>query len=1435
MYNIRNIYLDNVGFKDAWFSNLHIPLYEHHSKKVSNTVLSLTNGGGKTTILSLIFSCFVPEQRNFIQHLQKPGHHFKDYFEKSPGLILIELEKLAEKESNLFDEKLIIGQYVYINSSDNEPVRYFFSFKPDSFSYEEIPSNGRSTLKSKKDLRNWFNDASKKYSNFFYTTKQQEWKNWLDSNNVDTWLAEKQVGFCRSEGGIDKFMSFKSERDFLKEFFYMSLSAEDSNDVRSVLSLSLKKLKRRPLFEKQSLLLNELKIKLSNFSEDASKYLNSSQINNISLKDSKSLYHSFSCDLKKIKENINIEQSKLNNYSNQAKETEKSFDNNQKQNDSLNSLLLKKRFDKNTEKLQKTEFDKEKYLKDERNCKAAVIYKKVDLIENEISSLNSSIEDNLPVNESRKNNNICASKLKTKLEINISESFREKENHNKIIKSLKDKNVGIETEISVLNEESSVCSEDIAVLKSFNELKDLSSQKLVESGILNEKDPEKSLETIETTINNIEEQLRTNKNTIEEYKTSLDNSKIRLEDINQTKVNDESKIEKLLNIIDGAEKEKKEICENRIFLQLLGSNDFEPDSVEIKGLLDSYIERVKLNSNKFLIEKEKLSDKLSKINRSNSSLVSKNTIDGLTFLKDNEINSARLFTEYLSDHYKEDLKSFKYHLESNPGRYTGICVNNEDFEKVKKLLDRCELKRPVIVSLCELGIEDNPFITLFGNDLKALSRKETKIVENKIEKKIKKTDENYDKINSELSDLYLLKVKLKNYIINYSDGKLTKHISDLALINESIESKNNSINVLINERDDLEKKVNTVSSGIIILNDDLNKFKYDRKTLDTFIMEFHNFSSENLTKADELSEKINNHKEKTEQLKSEFKNNLLLIDQSNIDINTISNKIQSLKDENSLINCDNTSTDKENIKDISTEQLRSEYSLSLKSLKNKLSDNNFENLNILIESKNEQLNALLEEIKRYTDIDDEYVRKISKLDSNEIIQMEDKLREKIDNLLDVKGSLTITVRELKAKIKLFEKGINKNDLDHSFNSFDIKQLEDLLEKNIEEKMTIIKSKEKLKEQISDIYRKINGFQKLDRETTLLQKNIRLDEDRNMENIEEVQLPDSVEKRENLVDSLNKQYLNSLNELNNKRDNAISTYNNLIEFSKNEKFISIEPDLSAEISRGNFELTINSVDNQLNKIDERIESVDAVIDESQKDLDLCVNKLMNHVTMAFSKLKRAVKISKLPDSLNKIGGKQVLKLSTDINSIPLSVRKNELENYVKSLTEKDNIPGVGTINGDELTADAVGSIIRSKNQKGTIGIKIIKLSRNITYTPVENITGSGGESMTSALLLYLVMAQLRAESKGGSKDSAGGFLLMDNPFAKATKPEFVKAQVELANSLGFQLIYATGIKDLNAISQFAHIVQLRPFSINKTNEKVKIQKVTIESSEITTLN
>ena len=275
MYNIRRIRLDHVGFDDAWYQNMEIPLFNTSDSDgpPDHTLINLVNGGGKTTLISLVFSCFVPSKSDFVQHLQKSTHKFEHYFDREPGLILIELE--SARGNLLIPERLIIGQYVSVVAEESNPdKRYYFGFPPGDLKFEDVPCHaGSESFNSISDARAWLARAKEEHSDFVFFDLQEDWKQWLESQGVDVWLAKKQVEFCSSEGGIDRFLDFKSEMGFLKRFFYMALNPKNAETVRDTLEEGLKKLSYRPGYEARIDLLRNFEQTLRPFRDAASDFL----------------------------------------------------------------------------------------------------------------------------------------------------------------------------------------------------------------------------------------------------------------------------------------------------------------------------------------------------------------------------------------------------------------------------------------------------------------------------------------------------------------------------------------------------------------------------------------------------------------------------------------------------------------------------------------------------------------------------------------------------------------------------------------------------------------------------------------------------------------------------------------------------------------------------------------------------------------------------------------------------------------------------------------------------------------------------------------------------------------------------------------------------------------------------------------------------------
>jgi hypothetical protein len=85
--------------------------------------------------------------------------------------------------------------------------------------------------------------------------------------------------------------------------------------------------------------------------------------------------------------------------------------------------------------------------------------------------------------------------------------------------------------------------------------------------------------------------------------------------------------------------------------------------------------------------------------------------------------------------------------------------------------------------------------------------------------------------------------------------------------------------------------------------------------------------------------------------------------------------------------------------------------------------------------------------------------------------------------------------------------------------------------------------------------------------------------------------------------------------------------------------------------------------------------------------------------------------------------------------------------------------------------------------------------------------SGGEYLTSAILIYCTLARVRANNRGDRLDKTST-LLLDNPIGKASRPKFLELQREVAQAMNIQLIFTTGIDDLEALSIFPNIIRLR---------------------------
>lgn len=260
MSQLRRMLLSNVGYRSAYYPGITLSFCNSDTNQPENSIIWLANQGGKTTLISLLFTNIEPDKRRFVQHLQKQDHHFSDYFHSSPGAVVLELQTSGVDLSGT-TPPLVIGQCVVVQDGGNTH-RVFFGFSANyKLGLDDLPfkgTNSEDKVDSLAEFKNWLDEARELNSTIYYGENQLDWKKWLDSMGVEHDLLAKQIDFCRSEGGISDFASFKDERTFLEQFFMLALDEKITRQAHESLQKAHQQYKDMPILEERRKIYSDL-------------------------------------------------------------------------------------------------------------------------------------------------------------------------------------------------------------------------------------------------------------------------------------------------------------------------------------------------------------------------------------------------------------------------------------------------------------------------------------------------------------------------------------------------------------------------------------------------------------------------------------------------------------------------------------------------------------------------------------------------------------------------------------------------------------------------------------------------------------------------------------------------------------------------------------------------------------------------------------------------------------------------------------------------------------------------------------------------------------------------------------------------------------------------------------------------------------------------
>ncbi|GAA5614250.1 hypothetical protein CP981_05045 [Streptomyces platensis] len=214
-----------------------------------------------------------------------------------------------------------------------------------------------------------------------------------------------------------------------------------------------------------------------------------------------------------------------------------------------------------------------------------------------------------------------------------------------------------------------------------------------------------------------------------------------------------------------------------------------------------------------------------------------------------------------------------------------------------------------------------------------------------------------------------------------------------------------------------------------------------------------------------------------------------------------------------------------------------------------------------------------------------------------------------------------------------------------------------------------------------------------------------------------------------------------------------------------------------------------------------------LEQLERNRDSIVDRLRGLVESSLTTLRSAQRLSRLPEGLGEWSGQEFLRIRfEDPDQVTLTERLGEvIDEATRSAVKKNS----------DLRRDGMSLLLRGVSaalQPRGVAVEILKPDAVLRAerVPVGQMGDvfSGGQLLTAAIALYCTMAALRSNDRGRDKQRHAGTLFLDNPIGRANATYLLELQRAVADALGVQLLYTTGLFDTTALAEFPLVIRLR---------------------------
>lgn len=236
---------------------------------------------------------------------------------------------------------------------------------------------------------------------------------------------------------------------------------------------------------------------------------------------------------------------------------------------------------------------------------------------------------------------------------------------------------------------------------------------------------------------------------------------------------------------------------------------------------------------------------------------------------------------------------------------------------------------------------------------------------------------------------------------------------------------------------------------------------------------------------------------------------------------------------------------------------------------------------------------------------------------------------------------------------------------------------------------------------------------------------------------------------------------------------------------------------------------------------RLLNLNADLEQIDQHRDLIITMLATLVEESLASLRTAQRLSQLPETLGDWSGQEFLRFKFDVPA------ETMLHDRIAEMVDSLHEPGSGAVS----KRDGISLLLRGVHAAVPKGFRVEMLkpdavlrTERVRMSEIHDVF-SGGQQLTAAIILYCTLAALRANDRGRARQRHSGVLFLDNPIGRASAGYLLELQFAVAEALGVQLVYTTGLFDSGALSVFPLIIRLR----NDADLRAGLKYLSVEST------